>query len=256
MISLIEEKLGAIKISGGVNIKEAIESMRNCIKMKIDQESSEEGRYIFQMKDEKPFVNICDLKLKKIIQKEIDFKFPLDKSFCLVKENCYVAGGIVDKELTDKAWRVSFQGKTGSLCPMPVKKRWFPITYNPTKNSLITVGGQVSLYRNINETTIYSLEKDTWGALAPFPHQIRNSSLCVLNGKWLYNFGGIGSDRQVARLSVTNENQAEKWNKIIIKDINLHPQWLLNSVVQNHCDKIYVVAPLNFKETLILEEDK
>ena len=66
----------------------------------------------------------------------------------------------------------------------------------------------------------YSILRDKWKFLLPFPFKICSSSIGVLQGCWLYNIGGQGSEWGVARLALGSEDRKKQWSEVRVREQN------------------------------------
>ena len=91
---------------------------------------------------------------------------------------------------------------------MPRSKHNFGLAYSSRVNCLFSVGGcSCQKIASLDETTSYSIKRNKWNKLAPFPFDLKGSAVCVIKEKWLYNLGGYTSDWSVGRLEIGEEGQ-------------------------------------------------
>ena len=113
---------------------------------------------------------------------------------------------------------------------MPQAKHGFGITYCSSANCFFSVGGFSSpIWRMFSKVTVYSLERNKWSQLPPFPKGIGYNSVCVLKETWLYNLGGYGIDWIAARLRLSGKGRADsglpQWQEVLLKYKLLSAGW-------------------------------
>lgn len=114
-------------------------------------------------------------------------------------------------------------------------------TINVYKNELYVAGG----YHNGKLTRtceVYSIAKNEWRSLPPLNEEKCSSSLCVLNGRFLYCFGGLSKQ----------ENSAYLLSSIEMLDLDApNPKWIMLSIKMPHqvCD--LGALPLNSTDILL-----
>lgn len=170
-------------------------------------------------------------------------------------EKAYVIGGAKDNKsiqtLGDTlCLSVSPQGKMieKKCASMITPRSSFGCTVNAHKNHIIVAGGYEHATL-IKKCEYYDIARDQWHQMPSMNEEKCSPSLCVLDGKFLYCFGGLAKHQSGAYLLSTIE--LLNLDMIYNQQSSAATKWMTLSIKlpQQACD--VGVVPLNNKEIMV-----
>lgn len=137
----------------------------------------------------------------------------------------YVIGGARDSKSKVTVENVSvyhLQGETlrqENLAPMINPRASFGCVYVPKTNEIVVVGGYIN-GRLASKCERYNINTNTWSSLPDLFEAKASSSLCLLNERYLYCFGGL-SRNELGAAFLTNsiemldlQSPMPRWEKL------------------------------------------
>lgn len=171
----------------------------------------------------------------------------LAKAVQTLDEAAFVVGGARDRNSTQTLTEVNmYQVRNGQVhteakAPMNVSRSSHGCTVNVHRNEIYVAGG----YHNGDLTRTceaYNVQNNTWRQLPALNEAKCSVTLCTLNGRYLYCFGGL----------TKQESGAFLLGSIEVLDLDApQPKWLMLSIKMPHqvCD--IGAIPLNETDILL-----
>jgi hypothetical protein len=124
----------------------------------------------------------------------------------------YTIGGAKDQktketvpDLVASEWNAATNSVVNTnKAPMQMSRASFGATYHATRNEIIVAGGysQGELTKKVER---YSVAEDKWYYLADMNEFKCSNSLCIVDDRWLYSFGGLSKIENTVQLNTTVE---------------------------------------------------